>query len=482
MERAPNFQSTSIEQRPQAHEEVALTLDQLIQLYNTLGSSPQITADTLRIANETLSFSRFEASLTDAEQASVILDKALDLYDALAKIKGNSRFVNNLKNGIRDSVLNGLARVVEKEEVITADTKRLYIELLEHFSLQVLSGDDDSEGLRRRIGALLPGVLDATNDEIAAELLPNDKKLTELILSLPKDDIVRRRFIETLDKMIRSDEETEKTDALQYLAYGYDHMRNLARIKIGEYLQKIAGVSEDDFFGKRYGGVKLQELRLGSLFANCRVLEEEMPGSVRRLVKDYGIKELYRYPEEVLLKQLEDEAVDQPYGVVMFARGDHNDAFDMQRLALTDLFEDTKGHHAIKIFEVDSSFQAARHFIRLGDRYTHKISFAVIGGHGSPQSISYTEFQQLGSRHFNSPGHKRVSDFFESTPTVVLVSCSTGAQGGIAEKLSDTFNATVIAPTVNTNLDKLHVRYEGERPIFEVKYTREGQAAVYESK
>jgi hypothetical protein len=55
---------------------------------------------------------------------------------------------------------------------------------------------------------------------------------------------------------------------------------------------------------------------------------------------------------------------------------------------------------------------------------------------------------------------QRSKKYFESGPSLILVSCSTGAEGGIGQTLSKSLDAKVIAPILPSSLKDLGATYD----------------------
>lgn len=215
-------------------------------------------------------------------------------------------------------------------------------------------------------------------------------------------------------------------------------------------------------------------------------IEHEIPGGVRRLLKEYGIVEFRRYPLDVLLTQLREESLQQPYGVVMFAQADHNGAFDQKKEVLQKVYEQTRGHYGLKVFEVDGVYEMARDFVALDKRYgdANKISFAIIGGHGEENTIFFGDGRSKGrsqdrtleKEDLQGQGVQRTAAFFEPNPSIVLISCSTGQEGGIGQEISRTLAAEVAAPERPGSLEDINISYdENDRAIFNVEFSVDGK-------
>lgn len=222
-------------------------------------------------------------------------------------------------------------------------------------------------------------------------------------------------------------------------------------------------------------------------------IETMARGGVQLLHDNYGICEFNRYPLGMLIDQIKkhDELI--PYGVVIFPKSDHNDAFDRDLDLLFSLYEQMRGEYLVRFFECGNGQDVYRSLSGLNSKYgdENKISFMILGGHGGVNSI------QLGDEHVssgsftsiekdmitNSSGLSRVRDYFTPSPQVVLFSCSTGVKGGIAEELSKKLGARVVAPKVPTSPKSIRFIEDIEGQItFDVKYNDGDKAALYVGK
>lgn len=188
-------------------------------------------------------------------------------------------------------------------------------------------------------------------------------------------------------------------------------------------------------------------------WSDAIILESKRPGIVKVLVTEFGVKAFARYPLDSLIKQYDErDKDDKPYGIILYARKDWNGAFTLQK----DLFQklssdlDRCGYY-LRIIEADSKIDVAKALITFRKRYpNHKISFALIGGHGTRSSINFggnDELHSLYLKDLSDEGlNKKIRLFFEFEPSIILNSCSTGGRIGIARKLSESLGAKVTAP------------------------------------
>ena len=217
-------------------------------------------------------------------------------------------------------------------------------------------------------------------------------------------------------------------------------------------------------------------------------LEVERPGSVSVLQQEFGIEDFMRYSPEMLI-DLYDNRDDQsmPYGIVIYPKADHNGAFTSNHETLESFYEQLKGHYRLRIFEAGSRVGVAKALIKTKQRYAQKgggkISFALIGGHGSPGGIQFGNGSDRADLQISDlaghGGNRAGGEFFESDPTIILESCSTGEIGGIGQKMSEILSAHVIAPDVPTAFKNIQVEYdENDKPSFEITFSS-GKGMVY---
>lgn len=246
---------------------------------------------------------------------------------------------------------------------------------------------------------------------------------------------------------------------------------------LGKYLLSQFGVEFGEIADVWTFGVVERDIAFNLRI--MRKIESELEGGVRKLIDTYGIKEFQRYPVEVLVTQLKEEEVQQPYGIVMFPRSDHNGAFDLDSESIQHLYDSTKGKHALKIFEVGRMWEVARHLTKLDEVYgsENKISFAVFGGHGNTDGIHLGRFGKSSAFYINDAEKAsvgRAKKFFVDSPEIVMVSCSTGAPNGIGQAISKSLEARVVAPSKKGALSDLVAIYdENGKVSIEVKFSVE---------
>ena len=183
-----------------------------------------------------------------------------------------------------------------------------------------------------------------------------------------------------------------------------------------------------------------------------RIAQERGKEAIHALSREFGIKNFDRYPIELLLKQYDEkDDIHTKYGIILYPEFDHGTAFtsDEDRQMMASLDEQLQDKYKIRIGEVGSRFELAKRLSILHKKYG-KASFGVMGAHGAEEMMQLgfgSERRELSVADLEGAAAERIGDYFEDGSTIILESCSTGADKGIAEKLSSVFGKRVIAPT-----------------------------------
>ncbi len=224
-------------------------------------------------------------------------------------------------------------------------------------------------------------------------------------------------------------------------------------------------------FWKSFGGYDNQ---ISANLKTMEFLESQEKESVKLLVEYYGIHEFHRYPKEMLLDQVRGHGKDVPYGVVIFPRADHNNAFDKPQL-FDDMYKVAQGRHLVRVFEAAGKRDLARSMAKLRGM-SHKIDFLILGAHGSSEGMQFGYFE--GGKEslvqedlVDLENATSIEGLLAEDCPVVLKSCSTGAEAGFAEDLSSKIRRRVQAPKIDASTD-FHLFYdENGRPQLEAEYT-----------
>ena len=221
-------------------------------------------------------------------------------------------------------------------------------------------------------------------------------------------------------------------------------------------------------------------------FFRMEKLEKKRHGIVKFLYQQFGIRNFARYPSVALFDQFDNYGNNEkPYGIILNPLNDYNGAFSVDDVIWMQLHEQLKQHgYLLRIIEAGGRIEIGKRFIWLDRLYgkQHKINFAFIGGHGTKDSIRFggdKKIHFLHTKDLAGKGIQKSSKFFEKNPTIILVSCSTGAKGGIGENLSKIMDAIVIAPDVPTNIKNVKVAKKGESLVFDIEYKPKEAGRVF---
>lgn len=215
-------------------------------------------------------------------------------------------------------------------------------------------------------------------------------------------------------------------------------------------------------------------------------IEKERPGATALLRQNFGIENFGRYPKQMLIDQYDNrDDCTKPFGIIISSKSDHNGAFNRDDVygSLREQIADT---YHVRVYEAGSRFGVARALVDAHKRYTNagagKIAFGIIAGHGSPDGIQFGDGDdrvRLEITDIQGRGTGRAGAFFEEGATMLLRSCSTGREGGIAQKMSEATGLRVIGPDIPISSEKIDVTFDDKgKPVLDVKYS-EGVAMAY---
>lgn len=217
-------------------------------------------------------------------------------------------------------------------------------------------------------------------------------------------------------------------------------------------------------------------------------LEEQRPGIAKTLYQEFGILNYSRYPEELLIDQYDQRTnTDKPYGVIIYPSVDDNGAylqFANNHGILRDLRDDLQGKYLLRIIEADSKYGLARALIGLNNRYgeTQKISFALLRGHGTRESVqlgNLTDRGVLSLEDLKGKSAKKFKDFFVPNPMAVITSCNTGETNGLGERLAEVLQGRVMVPDDCSSLESVDTNINGDSITLTPHYTNGVRTKFY---
>ena len=219
------------------------------------------------------------------------------------------------------------------------------------------------------------------------------------------------------------------------------------------YSEMVNGMSSTEINGLN----KLKEISsnsaemLKSNFRQMCLLEMQEPGICRFLHQEFGIKHFSRYPLPVLLAQYQErENTQKAYGVIIYPDSDWNSAFNSNRergIIATFHLDLSDCGYLLRICEVRNLGKLGRRLLELDKKYGdfQKISFAIIGGHGTKERVRFGGDKSGYSREGLAEGltrftlekerANRAKNFFIPQPTIILQACSSDELGAIMAKM-----------------------------------------------
>lgn len=187
-----------------------------------------------------------------------------------------------------------------------------------------------------------------------------------------------------------------------------------------------------------------------------------------KLYNQYGIRHFHYFPAEVLIAQAKHEQADSAkrFGIVTLPFNDNNGAFTRMKSVIENSWDELKDTHEIVCTEAKHQAELLRHLWRArknygNDKNNSRADFIILGGHGSKDTIEFgsnKNAHKITSKHMTEHTNKHASladNVLQPDGQVILVSCSTGIEGGIAQTAASFFNRTIIGPSNPTNISSM---------------------------
>ena len=189
-----------------------------------------------------------------------------------------------------------------------------------------------------------------------------------------------------------------------------------------------------------------------------------------KLVQRYGLSSFKSLPLPILDEQVnfaESGNNQKQVIVVLLPFSDHNGALRSIGPVLLKLFDDTSTTHNIVCSQIKHRDELLRRLSSIRKNYgsdfnDYQIDKLIIGAHGSAEGMYFgpEESDKITTDFIKQFGKSQHSDsVLRKDAEVILISCSTGASGGLAEQISESYKRTTHAPDIPTNIGALITKY-----------------------
>jgi hypothetical protein len=181
-------------------------------------------------------------------------------------------------------------------------------------------------------------------------------------------------------------------------------------------------------------------------------LESVHPGGTKYLQEKYNITLLHRYPMELLLKLCKLKNIENQEVILMITeKRDHNLAFLSNKTKCKEIESGNHINLVYLIYEYGNE-EDLKKILKNLIRARIKIRFAVIGSHGNRYG-----FGLFNNDSFGESLNERISKLFSEKSILLLNSCSTGSEEGIASAISTKFRVKTLAPTTIGSIYKIKI-------------------------
>lgn len=172
---------------------------------------------------------------------------------------------------------------------------------------------------------------------------------------------------------------------------------------------------------------------------------------INKLYTEYGITNFGRYPREVLVRQIEDDGENRPYGIWIGAYADWNGAFmsDNDRKHVKSISKNASDlGFGLKIVEARDKMSMVKRIVTLDRKFgkDNKISFVVVNGHGDADVVALGRNREdiLATDDLKKESAGKMRKYYAEKVPFLFNSCSTGL--GIGPEYSRFGNSYSMAP------------------------------------
>jgi hypothetical protein len=270
-------------------------------------------------------------------------------------------------------------------------------------------------------------LLTESNKELATRLFMVSDSIDHTIA----DDILRKRQLyKSKEKNIYQQD---------YLANHVLKKFDFSEAEVSDLIESWLSVQDED----------IADWYIYQNLKNIRGLEKSEKGSAKYLFNNFGIRGFGRYRIHELKKQYDERNDMGPYGLFFHAVMDWNGSFSQsnQSEEIREKVEDNS--FLIRIIEANGKIDLAKRLLSLRDKYKQKIKFMYMHVHGNTDVIALGDGKEknrtLLQEDLKGKGVQRIKEIFEDDAELIMSSCLTGAEGGLAEEMSNVYKVKVIA-------------------------------------
>jgi len=189
-----------------------------------------------------------------------------------------------------------------------------------------------------------------------------------------------------------------------------------------------------------------------------------------KIYSRFGIRHFGRYQADTLWRQFQEFDADTSLGVggktcalLVTSTGDWNGAMAKQERRFGRMSPRPIFMEAASLRELSKRVLSTR-------KHVGPISSLIINGHGNESLIELGDGTTVTQEVLASSGalaRIREKDIFTPQAEIILISCETGKEGGIAETISNRSGMAVIAPTVATSgfVERDYTKEKGHNKI-----------------
>ncbi len=182
---------------------------------------------------------------------------------------------------------------------------------------------------------------------------------------------------------------------------------------------------------------------------NIKSLEKYENQSAKYLYGNFGIRGFGRYRIHELKKQYDERDDMGSYGVFCQAVMDWNGSFSQSNQSEEIREKVEENSFIMRVIETNGKIDLAKRLLSLRDKYDQKIKFMYIHAHGNTDVIGLGDRdgsdRKLVQEDLKGKGVQRIKELFEDDAELIVSSCLTGAEGGLADEMSSVYNVKVIA-------------------------------------